>query len=293
MSSSLIQPYAEDLIGFLGKVFATVCPGQRFAMNWHLDVLGEHLQAVERGEITRLMVNMPPRSLKSMTVSVAWPAWLLGHEPRRRVLAASYAQTLANKHSMDCRLVMQSDWYQALFPRTRLSREQNEKHKFLTTERGMRMATSIWGTATGEGGDVLIADDPMNPLQAQSRVTRAFVQDWFDHTFSTRLDDKRRGAIVLVMQRLHADDLCGHALAKGGWEVLKLPAMAEETQEWHIGERHFSRAAGSLLHASREDAALIERARRELGSAHFAAQYQQNPLPQEGGMVKLEWFGRF
>lgn len=287
------RAYRDDFIGFLGKSFTTVCPGQRFIMGWHLDLIAEHLEAIRRGEITRLMINLPPRSLKSITVSVAWPAWLLGYNPRARILAASYAQTLANKHSLDCRHVLQSDWYRKIFPGAVLSGEQNEKHKFLTTQRGMRLATSIWGSATGEGGDVLIADDPINPLQANSRVWREFVNNWFEHTFATRLDDKRRGAIVLVMQRLHADDLCGHLLHKGGWEVLKLPAIAPQAQSWRIGGRTFRRKEGALLHPAREDAALLSRAQRELGSAHFAAQYQQEPVPAEGGMVKLGWFKRF
>jgi hypothetical protein len=287
------QAFSEDFVGFLGKSFATVAPDRAFLMSWHLDLLAEHLEAVRRGEITRLMVNMPPRSLKSLTVSVAWPAWLLGKAPNTKIMAASYAQMLAEKNSMDCRAVMQSRWYQALFPATRLSREQNEKHKFTTTKRGMRMATSIWGSATGEGGDVLIADDPMNPLQAQSPATRQMVRDWFDHTFTTRLDDKRNGAMVLVMQRLHVEDVCGHLLERGGWEHVCLPALSDRPQSWFIGGRCFARGAGEPLHEAREDADLIERARHDLGSLQFAAQYQQAPLAAENGMVKLEWFGRY
>ncbi len=278
-----------DFKAFIEKVFATACPGQTYLPNWHIELIAEYLSACERGEMTRLVINLPPRSLKSLIVSVAWPAWLLGQDPGQRIMAASYAQSLANKHSMDCRLVMQSHWYRTLFPDTQLSRDQNEKHKFVTTTRGMRMATSIFGTATGEGGNVLIADDVMNPLHASSVITRRFVNDWFDHTFSTRLDDKKRGVMVVVMQRLHEEDVAGHLLKKGGWEWLKLPAIASEEEAWGTYRRH----AGELLHPAREDAALIERAKCDLGSAAFAAQYQQQPLPQEGGMIKLEWFGRF
>lgn len=293
MPNSPYRLLANDFVGFLGKTFLTVTPGRPFLMNWHLDLLAEHLEAVRRGEIRRLMINMPPRSLKSVTVSVAWPAWLLGHQPKMRIMAASYSQMLAEKHSMDCRAVMQSAWYREVFAQTQLSREQNEKHKFMTTQRGMRFATSIWGSATGEGGDVLIADDPMNPLQAQSGATRQMVRDWFDHTFSTRLNDKRSGAIVLVMQRLHVEDLCGHLLEKGGWEHLCLPAVAEVSQRWFVGGKRFERTAGSPLHPQREDAALLEQARNDLGALQFAAQYQQQPLAAKGGMVQLEWFRRF
>lgn len=293
MHHPFYRAFSEDFVGFLGKSFATLTPNKPFLMNWHIDLLAEYLEAVRQGQIKRLIVNMPPRSLKSMMVTVAWPAWLLAQNPALRIMAASYAQLLAEKHSMDCRAVIQSDWYQSLFPQVTLSKEQNEKHKFLTTQRGMRLATSVWGTATGEGGDILIADDPMNPLQAQSPAARQMVRDWFDHTFSTRLDDKHKGAIVVVMQRLHPEDLCGHLLAKGGWEHVCLPAIAPANQQWHINERSFSRCEGQMLHEAREDTALVERARLDLGSVQFAAQYQQQPMMLEGGMVELRWFKRY
>jgi hypothetical protein len=189
--------------------------------------------------------------------------------------------------------VVQSEWYRQLFPAMRLSHDQNEKHKWVTTGRGMRLATSLFGSATGEGGDVLIADDPLNALQGQSAAARQFAADWFHHTFCTRLDDKKRGVIVVVMQRLHADDLCGRLLAKGGWEHLCLPAVAEEDECWQAGGRCWNRPRGGLLHPAREAQAEIARAGRELGSAHFAAQYQQHPLPEGGGMVRPEWFVRY
>ncbi len=280
-------------MAFLGKVFATIAPGQVFLPNWHLELIGQYLQATQRGEITRLIINMPPRALKSVTVSVAWPAWLLGHDPAAKIVAASYAQSLSDKHSTDCRLVVQSDWYRALFPGTVLSADQNEKHKWVTRERGMRLATSVWGTATGEGGNVLIADDPLNALQGQSAAARQFAADWFHHTFSTRLDDKKRGVIIVVMQRLHAEDVCGRLLARGGWEHLNLPAIAEADEDWHCGGFTHRRGRGELLHPAREGEAEIARARQELGSYHFAAQYLQCPLPEGGGMVKPEWFLRF
>lgn len=292
MVKQIVSVLREDFCGFIGKSFSVVSPHQPYLHNWHIALIAEHLEAVRRGEISRLIINMPPRALKSICVSVAWPAWLLGHDPTMRIMAASYSQRLATKHSLDCRMVMQSRWYQQLFPQVKLAKDQNEKDKFMTRQCGMRMATSVGGTATGDGGHILIADDPINPLQAQAEREREQANEWFDHTFSTRLDDKQRGAIVVVMQRLHETDVSGHLLAKGGWEHLCLPAVAEQTQRWHIGGRGFTRKCGSLLHAKRENKTLIERAKRDLGSAQFAAQYQQNPLPAEGGMVKLEWFCR-
>ncbi len=287
------QLVREELAAFMARCFATLNPGARFMPNWHIELIAEYLQACGRGELTRLIINMPPRSLKSLCVSVAWPAFLLGHAPERRVMAASYAQGLSNQHSNDCRHVMQSEWYRRLFPDTRLCREQNEKHKFATTAHGVRFATSVSGTATGEGGDVLIADDAINPLQAMSAAGREAVNGWFDHTFATRLNDKKRGVIVVVMQRLHAEDLSGYLLEKGGWEHLCLPAVAPARSVLMCGRVRKVRRKGELLHAKRENGTMIERAKRELGSAHFAAQYQQAPLTTQSSMVQLDWFTRF
>lgn len=278
---------------FVEKVLASVSPGVTFLPNWHLSLIGEYLAACARGEITRLIINMPPRMLKSVTVSVAWPAWLLGHNPAQRIMVASYAQSLSTKHSLDTRLVMQSAWYGQLFPETRISPDQNEKEKFVTTKRGHRIAVSVGGAATGEGGNILIIDDPINPLQAMQGSARAQVNGWFDHTFSSRLDDKKRGAIVLVMQRLHAEDLSGYLMAKGGWEQLVLPAIAPQDAMYEKGRVHHHRKAGDALHEAREDAGAIARAARELGSAHFAAQYQQQPVTEESSMLSLSWFKRF
>ncbi|MFO0389875.1 MAG: phage terminase large subunit [Alphaproteobacteria bacterium] len=282
-----------DFTTFTGKTLMTVNPGALFMPNWHIDLIGEYLEAVRRGEIKRLIINMPPRALKSTCVTVAWPAWLLGHDPKCRIIAASYSSSLAIKHSLDTRLVMESSWYKTIFPNTRLVRGQNEKRKFVTTGRGYRFATSVGGSTTGEGGNILIMDDPMNPLQAMSAAKRERVAEWYSHTFATRLDDKRKGAIVLVMQRLHQDDLSGVLLARGGWEHLCLPAIATEDRIYDFGRMQKTMKEGEMMHPLREDQEIIERAKAELGSSVFAAQYQQQPVPQEGRMVRPWWFERY
>ncbi len=283
----------KDFCCFIEKSLGCVDPGATFLPNWHIELMAEYLEAMRSGQCRRLIINLPPRSLKSVCVSVAWPAWLLGQDPRSRIIAASYSAELSIKHSLDCRLVMSSSWYKALFPRTQLSREQNEKHRFLTTERGFRFATSVGGSLTGEGGNYLIIDDPLNPAQAMNRQLRDQVNGWFEHTFSTRLNDKRNGVIVLVMQRLHQGDLSGWLLDKGYWEHLCLPAIGQEKRLYRMGAVHKLREEGELLHACREGMHLVERARLDLGSSAFAAQYQQQPLPEEGSMVKQEWFRRY
>lgn len=284
-----------DLASFIAKTFHSVNPGTPFLPNWHIDAIAEYLTAATKGDITRLIINMPPRSLKSLCVSVAWPAWLLGHDPGARIMAASYSQMLSVKHSLDCRLVLSSPWYRALFPSTILSHDQNEKSKFVTTKRGFRFATSVGGTATGEGGNFLIVDDPHSPLQAASDTVREQAIEWFHQTFASRLDDKQRGVIAIVMQRLHTDDLTGHLLSEMGhhWEHLCLPAIAEQKTIVQLNNTTYIREAGDILHPSRENAKLIARAKQELGSYAFAAQYQQTPIPQEGGMVKPHWIQRY
>ena len=282
----------QDFSSFIGKSLQASDPGSTFMPNWHIDLIAEYLEAARRGDITRLIINMPPRALKSQCVSIAWPAWILGHDPASRIMAASYSQRLSLKHSLDCRQVIHSSWYQRLFPHTRLSREQNEKHKFATTRGGFRLATSLGGTATGEGGNVLIIDDPLSAAQATNPLWREQAKRWYDQTFSTRLNDKKKGVIVLVMQRLHADDLTAHLLAKGGFTTLSLPAIATEDTTYDIGPICYSRKRGELLHPEREDAAALARAERELGSQAFSAQYQQLPLPEQGSMLKRDWLKR-
>lgn len=277
---------------FLRRVMATVSPGVRYTHNWHVDAIAEHLAAAASGQLPRLIINLPPRMLKSTIISVAWPAWLLGHTPTERLMVASYAQALSLKHSTDCRAVMEAPWYRALFPATQLCRDQNEKEKFATTARGYRRAVSVGGAAIGEGGNVLIVDDPINPLQASHRPQRDAVNAWFDHTWATRLDDKQTGAMVVVMQRLHTEDLSGYLLQKGGWEQLCLPAIAPRPMQVAIGNFAYMRAEAEPLHAAREPMAVLERLQRDIGSANFAAQYQQAPVCQAGNVVAPHWFPR-
>lgn len=284
---------AQHFALFLRRVVATTSPAANYAHNWHIDAIAAHLAACAAGDIRRLIINLPPRMLKSTMVSVAWPAWLLGQDARARIMVASYAQGLSTKHSTDCRLVVQSPWYRRVFPHTVLSDDQNEKDKFVTTARGQRLAVSVGGAAIGEGGNILIADDPLNPLQASQRTSRDAANAWFDHSFATRLDDKQKGAIVIVMQRLHADDLSGYLLRKGGWEHLCLPAVAPQKTVIRCADFRYERNIGEALHEAREPLALLEATKRELGSSNFAAQYQQSPLQESSAVVRRGWLTRY
>lgn len=277
---------------FLRRVMATVAPASPYIHNWHVDAIAEYLAACEQRTVRRLIINLPPRMLKSTLVSVAWPAWLLGHRPSERVMAASYAQSLALKHSTDCRAVMESRWFRRVFPELVLSDEQNTKEKFATTARGYRRAVSVGGAVIGDGGNFLIMDDPLNALAAHSRAQREAVNAWFEHSWATRLDDKQHGVMVLVMQRLHPEDLSGYLLAKGGWEHLCLPAIAPTDCRVQIGDVRFERTAGEALFAAREPLEVLERLKADIGSANFTAQYQQAPMKQVGAVLKPEWFVR-
>jgi hypothetical protein len=189
----------------------TLNPQTDFVHNWHIEVMAEELERCRLGETRRLIVNLPPRSLKSHCALVAFVAWLLGHNPSAQIICASYAQDLADKHAIDCRALMSSGFYREIFP-TRLSQEKRAVADFLTTARGCRKATSVGGVLTGRGADFIIVDDPLQPDKALSDARRNTVNDWYDNTLCSRLNHKLTGCIVIVMQRLHENHLVGHVL---------------------------------------------------------------------------------
>jgi predicted phage terminase large subunit-like protein len=287
--------YKINLEDFIKNSFSILNPSTKFLPNWHIDLIAYKLNEVAKGNIKRLIINVPPRSLKSTCVSVAWPAWLLGHDPSRRIMASSYSQILSLKHSLDCKRLITSKWYQQLFPDVKICSDHNRVNKFITTGSGYRFATSVLGTATGEGGNYLIVDDPHNAIQAASPILRKKGVEWFEQTFVSRLDDKKNGAIVIVMQRLHEDDLTGHLIKKKNhfWHVLTLPALANGETIYKFNNRTIIRQDKEPLHAKREDIKEIEQTRIELGDYAFNAQYLQNPITKLGKCIKYEWLKKY
>ncbi len=277
---------------FVRAAWPVLEPGTPYLSNWHIDAVSEYLEAVTAGQITRLLVNMPPRYGKSILISVMWPVWEWIRRPETRWLFASYSGSLSVKHSVDRRTVIRSDWYQERWgDRYRLAGDQNAKAEFLNDRRGVMVATSIGGTATGKGGDRLVVDDPHSPIQAESEVKRAAAINFFDRTLCNRLDDKRRGAVVVVMQRLHQEDLSARCIDLG-YTHLKLPAVANErTVVRFPSGREVVREAGSVLWPGREGPAEIADARKTLGSYGFSGQYEQEPSPIGGGLFQPGWFG--
>jgi predicted phage terminase large subunit-like protein len=213
-----------------------------------------------------------------------------------QILCVSYAQDLADKLARDCRSIMMSPWYRRIFP-TRLAPHRQAVQEFITTRQGYRLATSTGGVLTGRGADFILIDDPLKPDEALSDAQRKTANDWFSHTLYSRLNDKRSGAIVIIMQRLHEDDLVGHVLAQEPWEVVCFPAIAEADEVHRIetiwGPRCFRRWHGEALHPEREPLDTLDRIRRSVGEYNFAGQYQQSPAPLGGGLVKVEWFKRY
>src|SRR5262245_20023008 len=280
-----------DFYAFAQAIFPIVSGGSQLMPNWHLEAMAEALSKVIRGETRRLLITVPPRSLKSICASVALPAFILGRDPTARIICVSYSEGLARKHANDSRAVMRSPLYRSLFPGTRISSSKDTEFEAMTTGRGFRLATSVGGTLTGRGGNFIISDDPMKPQDAQSESARQNVLQWYANTLLSRLDNKATDAIVVVMQRLHMEDLVGHLIEQGGWTHLDLPAIAEIDTDIPLGgNRFYYRKVGSLLHPGREPLVVLNELRQTMGSLDFSAQYQQRPIPIEGNLVKWSWF---
>ena len=275
---------------FVRAMFPLVNGGADLKWNWHLDAICYELSKIENGDCLRLLVALPPRNLKSFMISVAWVAWMLGRNPSLNFVGVSYSGELAQKLARQCLNLMQNDRYREIFPKTIISKKRTAAYDFETIAGGGRLATSITGTLTGRGGDIIIIDDPIKPDEAQSDTVREAVNDWYRTTLASRLNDKQSGAIICVMQRLHQYDLAGLMITDGGWRHLSLPAIAKDDCTIRLTRgRIYRRKLGDVLHPDREPAATLERIKAEQGSIIFEAQYQQNPVPADGNMISASW----
>ena len=264
---------------FLMKVFETLHPAEPpLKLPWYLHSMCHALTEVRARRKRRLVITVPPRHLKSITASVAFVAWLLGHDPSLKIMVASYSHDLARLHSNLTRTVMETSWYKNDFPGTRISDRGNRALELETSAGGVRKSVSVGGSITGFGADIIIVDDCMKADEARSQAVRDEVRGWFDNTLSTRLNNKASGIIVSIQQRLHEDDLPAYMLEKG-YEHLNLPAIAEKREYVQIGpDRWHERTVGDLLNPEREGHDVLDQLRRDLGPAVFAAQYQQDPI---------------
>ncbi len=283
---------ANRLDFFISKTFQHLNDGLDLKSNWLHGTMAWYLDQVERVEIKRLIINVPPRHLKSISASVAFPAFVLGRNPSTSFTLVCYSQELGEKMMRDLRSVLASRWYRRAFPNVRLTK--NTSSEIVTDRNGGVNMTSVEGTLTGRGSDIIIVDDPIKPGDVLSDAERKRVNEWFSNTLFSRLNDKKTGRIVVAMQRLHEDDVTGYLTASPGhgWTVLRVPAIADETIAYPLLGRPmpYTRHEGTVIDPDREDHETLEQLRRDLGSLVFSAQYQQEPLPREGNLIRAAWF---
>lgn len=280
----------RSLRAFVRKAWPLIEPETPFVANWHLDAICDHLEAVTKGEITRLLINIPPGCAKSLLVAF-WAAWEWATAPSLRHFTASYSDSLTIRDLLRVRDIVTSSWYRRHFPAVALRSDQNQKTRMDTTAGGWRIATSVGGRGTGEHPDRIIIDDPHSATQAESTAARVESLHWFDRTISTR--GVTRGArMVVIMQRLHQEDLSGHLLKRDGWTHLCLPMRFEPDRMpvTPIGWRDPRATPGGLLWPALFTIDRLAQLEPTLGSYGVAGQMQQRPVPAGGAIFKREWF---
>lgn len=307
LESAIKYMCEQNLETFVRMAWPVVEPMTEFKMNWHITLICEYLMMVTAGKIKRLIINIPPRYSKSTLVSVMWPCWEWIHTPNQRFICVSYAATLSEFQSMRRRQLLTSDWYQANWGRgIRLRDDRNRVADFMNTVGGAMFSTSLNGTLTGMGGNRIVIDDPTNPIETMSRAMRESANDWFFNTLLSRLDNKRKGAIVLIQQRLHTNDMTGsltglgpseldgYLLEGNGWTLLRLPLIAErdETIVSPIDGRVIKELReGELMWPERESPEMLADYKKD--PYVFASQYQQRPAPVSGAIFQREWLQFF
>jgi len=276
---------------FVKKAWPVIEPATLFVPGWHIEAICEHLEAATRGEIDRLVINVPPRHMKTITVSVMWPVWWWTFAPHTRFLTASYGANLAERDAVRSRNLLRSPWYQERWPAIELKSDVNRTNRYENTHTGYRLATSVGGEATGEGGDVIIIDDPHKLEEALSALARARVLDWHDGALGFRFNDPKTGVEVVVMQRLHERDLSGHLLERG-YTHLCLPARYEPQHPfcWPDDPRQ---KEGELLWPTHIPEPELTRIEQTMGSFRAAGQLQQRPSAAEGELLKRSWWQFF
>lgn len=292
MANKLAVAGRRSLHVYAKAMWPIVEPMTHFVDGWHIGAICEHLQAVSRGEIRRLIINMPPRHMKSLLLSVFWQTWTWIDWAESRWLYSSYAESLSKRDSLKCRRIIEHPYYQQIFrPQWQLASDQNEKMRFENTVTGYRIASSVGGAATGEGGDFIVCDDPHKAAGISSKIIRERTIDWWREEMSTRGNDPKTVRKVIVMQRLHEKDLSGELLGDGGWTHLMIPARYESSRSistpiWKDPRK----VDGELLWPSRMGEKEINELSREMGPTKAQGQLQQNPAPSDGGLFKRSWW---
>jgi predicted phage terminase large subunit-like protein len=284
------EDLARDLASFVRVAWPVIVPGKRLAWNWHYDLLCEYLTLVYRRECVRLILNVPPRTLKSTIASICFPVWTWLRAPEQHFLCVSYELDLATTFNVARRRLMESAWFQALFSnRFQLSTDRNVNDAFLNDKGGGMLAASTNARAQGRGGDLILLDDPLSAGDALSDVLRSGVNNWLQYQMPQRLNDPSKSAIVLIQQRLHEQDTTGFLLESepGEWTLIKLPLVAEDHEVWTfpISGRVVEREVGACLHPARFPTKVVKA--KQANRLAWAGQYQQRPAPIEGNLVRL------
>lgn len=286
----------RSLSNFIKQAWPVIEPSQPYIYGWHIDAMAVHLEAVTRGEITRLLINIPPGTMKSLITGVFWPAWEWG--PMRlqtmRYVAASHSQEFSVRDTLKMRRLVSSEWFQNLWP-TPLTKDQNEKQKFENLATGFRQAMAM-KSLTGTRGDRVLIDDPHSVEGALSDADRKTTLRVFTETVPTRLNNPDRSAIVVVMQRLHEDDVSGFILANDhGYDCLMLPMEFERERKCitRIGFDDPRTYDGELLFPERFSAEVVARDKKMMNTYAVAGQFQQRPSPRGGGLIKGANFPRY
>ncbi len=270
---------------------------EKYTDGKHIEVICNHLQYVLSGQIKRLLINIPPRCMKSLTVSVFFPAWCWIHNPKLKFLFSSYSEALSIRDSVRCRRLIQSPKYQLLLRHCKqdwiLTGDQNTKTRFDNNKGGYRISTSVGGMLTGEGGDVIVVDDPHNVIDGESETIRNACLQWWDESMSTRLNNPNTGSFIIIGQRIHENDLFGHILSKNkkNWIHINLPMKFEGINlcnspfptDWRTN-------INQLLWPERFSETYIQELEHSLGLYATAAQLQQRPSPRKGGMFEIDKF---
>ena len=280
------------LHAFVREAWSILEPVSTLVWNWHLELICEYLTLIRDGEFKNvcgqdlegIIFNVPPRTMKSLLITVFFPIWVWTTKPSRRFMFVSYSEKLSTQHSIFRRSIIESEWYQKEWGGVfTLSRDQNVKSHYENSSRGAMFSTGMQATATGMGGDVLIFDDPLNPEQAISQVEREAVNLRFDTTFRSRINDPAKGVKIIIMQRLHELDLTGHVLARESsrWKHVSLPAVAEKDTTWNSpsGKLLMTQKPADLLWSARLPQSFLDSQRVGMGSWAFNGQYQQTPAP--------------
>ncbi len=274
---------------FAMRAFNTLEPGTKYEHNWHMDCIAEHMEAMYRGEIKRLIINVPPRTLKSYMVARAYPAWVMGKKPSHKFISTSYGHEVTEQNAIACRRIMKSDWYKRCFPLTQISQEIDRNTHFETTQAGQYYAASALSPITGIGCDTLLLDDLIKPMEAYSETIRSSTNQNIRTTLFSRLNDKRTGAICLIMQRVHEDDPTGHLLKDGGWTLVKLPAEAKTSVLITLGDKKWEMKEGDLLFPQRLSREILDQTMLDMTPMNYAGQMLQEPVPVGGGEFMPEW----